>query len=121
MATTKENIEKINALFVSGDMGGFMDYLADNVVWTLYTSSGTKTYNSKDDLSNMDGANMPDPMHFEFADITIQDNVAAVEGIGTGTRPDGTEYRGNFCDVYHFEGDKVVKINSYVIDNKPAK
>jgi uncharacterized protein len=118
MKSTKEKIEEINQLFVEGTMERFMDCLSDNVIWEMYTSSGNMVMNGKSEVEKMDGSNMPEHTSFEFSTVVVEGDVASVQGKSTGKRRDGTEYVGYFCDVYHFEGDKVAKIVSYVIDNK---
>lgn len=118
MATTKELITQINKLFIDNDMEGFMDYLADDVVWEMHSSSsGHTTLNGKTAIGNMEpGDNMPQKIDFKFSNIVIEGHIAAVEGTGNGTTPTGKQYSSNFCDVYHFRDDKVFKLTSYVID-----
>ncbi|WP_285008252.1 nuclear transport factor 2 family protein [Pedobacter faecalis] len=117
MATTKELIEEINAMFTSGEMEKFLDYMAEDIVWEMYSStSGHKKFNGKAELAGMDDGSMPVEMHFKFGQITIEGNVAAVEGTATGKRADGSPYESGFCDVYHFSNDKIVKMTSYVIE-----
>jgi len=117
MATTKELIEQINQIFSTNDMSAFLDYLADDVVWEMHSSSGHTTLNGKEAIGNMDGSNMPSQMNFQFGTIVIEGNVASVEGTSSGTMADGKQYRGTFCDIYHFKDDKVVKLTSYVIND----
>lgn len=121
MKSTKEKIEEINKLFVDGDMERFMDYLADDVVWEMYTSSGNMVMNGKSEVENMDGSDMPEHTSFEFSNVVIEGDIASVQGKSTGNGKDGTEYIGYFCDVYYFNDDKISKIVSYVIDNKSLK
>ncbi|RYF21939.1 MAG: nuclear transport factor 2 family protein [Flavobacteriales bacterium] len=120
MENTKQLIEKINQLFVEGNMESFLDYLAEDVIWEMYTSStGRSVMNGKKEILGMDGSGMPEHTGFEFGTIVIEGNVASVQGTSTGKFKDGGEYKGYFCDVYHFQGDKIAKIESYVIDNRP--
>lgn len=119
MGNTKELIQKINQLFVDGRMEEFMDYLSEDVVWEMYTSSSGRTImNSKKEVWDMDGSGMPEHTGFEFGTTVIEGNIASVQGVSTGKLKDGGEYEGYFCDVYHFKDDKIVKIQSYVIDNR---
>lgn len=118
MATTKELIEQINRLFTEGKMEAFMDYLAEDVIWDMYTSTkGHIRFNGIEDLSKMDGSDMPEHTDFRFSTIVIEGNIASVQGSATNRKKDGTEYESNFCDIYHFKDDKVVKMSSYVIDS----
>ncbi|WP_256006099.1 nuclear transport factor 2 family protein [Pedobacter deserti] len=117
MATTRELIEEINALFVNNEMEKFMDYMADDCVWDMYSSSnGHRTFRSKAELAGMEDSSMPTVMNFKFGQITIEGNVAAVEGTADGTKADGSPYQSGFCDVYHFSNDKIVRITSYVVE-----
>ncbi|MGO1243932.1 nuclear transport factor 2 family protein [Sphingobacterium sp. JB170] len=118
MATTKELIEQINRLFTENRMEAFMDYLAEDVVWDMYTaSSGRTTFNGKAELSQMDGSDMPEHTNFQFSTIVIEGDRASVQGLSTNKKADGTEYESNFCDIYQFKDDKVVRMGSYVVDN----
>ncbi len=121
MENIRQLVEKINRLFVEGNMEGFMDYLAENVVWEMYTSSSGHTIiNGKKEVFDMDGSDMPEHTSFEFGTIVIEGDKASVQGQSTGKLQDGTEYKGHFCDVYHFRDNKISKIESYVIDNRKS-
>ncbi|RZL05460.1 MAG: nuclear transport factor 2 family protein [Pedobacter sp.] len=118
MATTKELIEQINQIFRENKMEAFVDFLADEVVWEMHSSSsGHTTLKGKEAIGNMDGGeNMPVHMNFEFRTVIIEGNQASVECTSSGTTPNGKSYKGTSCDIYHFKNDKVVKMTSYVID-----
>ncbi|ACU04598.1 MULTISPECIES: nuclear transport factor 2 family protein [Pedobacter] len=119
MATTKELIEQINLLFTENRMEAFMDYLADDVVWDMYSStSGHTTFNGIAEINQMDGSDMPQHTDFRFSTIVIEGDMASVQGSSKSKKVDGTEYESNFCDVYHFKNDKIIKMSSYIIDNK---
>lgn len=118
MATTKELIEQINLLFTENRMEAFMDYLAEDVVWDMYSaSSGHTTFNGIAEINQMNGSSMPQHTNFQFSTIVIEGDIASVQGSSTSKRKDDSEYETNFCDVYHFKNDKIVKMSSYVIDN----
>lgn len=118
MKTTKELIEEINLLFTENRMEAFMDYMADDIVWDMYTAaSGHTTFKGKEDFSKMDASDMPEHSNFRFSTIVIEGNRASVQGSSTNKKKDGTEYESNFCDIYEFKDEKVVKMSSYVIDN----
>ena len=119
MATTKELVEQINRIFTEGRMEDFMDYLAEDVVWDMYTAaSGHSTFNGKAELSKMDVGDMPEHTDFKFTKIIIEDNFASVQGSSTNKKANGEQYESNFCDIYQFEDDKIVKMTSYVVDLK---
>jgi|SRR5690606_27196842 len=118
METTKELIAKINRAFSENNMETFLNYLADDIVWEMHSSSsGHTTLTGKSEIRNMDPGNMPEQMNFQFGTIVVEGDVAAVEGTGSGTTPDGKQYTSNFCDIYHFKKGQIVKLSSFVIDN----
>ena len=118
MATTRELIEQINRLFRENKMETFMYYLAEDIVWDMYTaSSGHTTFNGTAEISKMDGSDMPEHTNFRFSTIVIEGDQASVQGSSTNKQADGTEYKSYFCDIYRFKDDKIVKITSYVVDN----
>lgn len=120
MNNTKQLVEKINQIFVEGNMEHFMDYLTDDVVWTMYTSaSGANVMNGKKEVWEMDSNGMPEHIGFEFGTVIVEGNKASVQGASTGKLKGGGAYKGHFCDVYHFNDDsKIMRIESYVIDNR---
>lgn len=94
-----------------------MDYLAEDVVWEMYTSSsGHTTFRGKAELSQMDGSDMPEHSNFRFSTIVIEGDRASVQGSSTTKKSDGKEYESNFCDIYEFKDDKIVRMSSYVVD-----
>ncbi len=118
MATTKEHIEKINAMFTSGNMENFMDYLAEDATWDFYSSAkGHKSYQSKAEINDMGSEGEHDHMDFTFTNVVIEGPVASVEGYSNVTKADGAKAKANFCDIYHFRDDKIVKVTSYVIEH----
>lgn len=118
MKTTQELIQKINQAFEENDMEAFMSYLSEDVMWEMHNSTlGHITLRGIEEVVNMDRSNMPEQMNFRYGTIVIEGNTAAVEGSGKGEMRNGKKYRGNFCDIYHFENEKVVRIASYVIDS----
>ncbi|TDQ08111.1 nuclear transport factor 2 family protein [Pedobacter metabolipauper] len=118
METTKQLIEKINKLFIDNDMEKFMDYLADDMVWEMYSStSGHTTLKGKEEIGSMDAGNMPEEMNFRFETVIVEGDIAIANGSSTGTTKDGKPYKGNFCDIYQFKDDKIIKMTSYVIES----
>lgn len=118
MATTKELIQQINQLFTENKMESFMDYFAEDVVWDMYSAaSGHTTFNGIAEMNQMDTSNMPQYSNFRFSTIVIEGDTASVQGSSITTKKDGTQYESNFCDIYHFKNDKIVKMSSYVVDN----
>jgi ketosteroid isomerase-like protein len=118
MATTKELIEQINLIFTENKMEEFMEFLSDDIVWEMHSSSSGHTkLEGKDAIMNMDmGDNMPEKMNFQFGTIIIEGDSASVECTSDGETPSGKSYKGTSCDIYHFKNDKIVKMTSYVID-----
>lgn len=117
MATTKELIEQINHLFTENKLESFMDYFAEDIVWDMYSASGHTTFNGIAEINQMDGSNVAQHSNFRFSTIVIEGEMASVQGSSTTTKKDGTQYESNFCDIYHFKNDKIVKMSSYVVDN----
>lgn len=117
MATTKELIEKVNSAFKANDMATFNDMLAEEVIWEIHGSkNGHVRLNGKKEINEMEDEGMPQQMDFDYKSVIVDGNVAVVEGIGSGLQADGRTYKVSFCDVYHFENEKIVKLTSYTID-----
>ncbi len=117
MATTKELVDQINQLFMENKMDAFMDYMAEDVVWDMYASSmGHMRLEGKNALLAMGGQDTPEHTSFQFGTTVIEGNRASVQGSSTKKKGDGTEIESHFCEVYQFEGDKIVHISSYIVD-----
>jgi ketosteroid isomerase-like protein len=98
-------------------MEDFMDYLAEDVVWDMYSAAkGHTRFNGTEELSKMDSSDMPEHSDFRFSTIVIEGDRASVQGSSTTKKKDGTEYESNFCDIYQFKDGKIVKMSSYVVD-----
>lgn len=119
MATTRELITKVNKIFEENKMEEFIEFLSDEIIWEMYSSStGHTTLRGKDEIKNMDiGENTPKRLYFNFGTIIIDGDMASVECTTTGERPNGSHYQGSSCDIYHFSNDKIIRLTSYVVDN----
>ncbi|MCX2575399.1 nuclear transport factor 2 family protein [Pedobacter sandarakinus] len=118
MPTTRELISKINKIFEENKIEEFITLLSDDIVWEMHSSStGHTTLSGKNEIKNMGaGDKLPKRMFFKFGTIIIDGEKASVECTTSGEMPDGSQYKGFSCDIYHFSDEKVVRIISYVVD-----
>ena len=114
MATNKKEIvEKINASFTNNNIEGFLEHCAENVVWTMV---GEKTTNGKrairEWMKSMEGT---DPPNFTVTNLVADGEVAVANGDMTMKDQDGKLGKYSYCDIYRFNGDKVIELTSYLI------
>lgn len=60
---------------------------------------------------------MPEHSNFQFSTIVFEGDRASVQGSSMNKKSDGKDYESNFCDIYQFKDDKIVRMSSYVVDN----
>lgn len=113
----KAIVEKVNTAMGDGKTGDFLDLCADNVVWNMV---GDKITEGKDAIREwMSSMGPSEPPKFTVDKLFADDDSAACYGDMTMKGKDGTKESYSYCDVYEFSGDKITRLNSYVVKTKP--
>lgn len=117
MATNKEIVQQINDAFSNADLDGFLNHCADNVRWTI---AGKEPIVGKEAITAFMGK-MPAEltMKFKVHNVIADGALVACAGYMEMPNSNGSMYRAEYCDVYRFEGGKVVELTSYVVELKP--
>lgn len=107
----KETIKQVNQAFEADNIEGFLEHCAENVKWTMI---GDKTVEGKNGIREFAASmgEMPPPVIANKNIIADGDSVAAYGEMTMG----GDKY--DYCDVYEFEADKIVELNSYVFKSE---
>lgn len=117
MAVDKENIVKqINDSFASNDLEGFLTHCAEDVKWTM---AGDKTSVGKETIREwMKAMEGHDPPKFTVDKMISNDDSVVCCGDMTMKGQSGSEEAYSYCDIYQFDGEKVIELRSYVVREK---
>lgn len=109
----KETIKQVNAAFGANNIEGFLELCAENVKWTMV---GDKVVEGKDGIREF-AASMGEmePPKIMNKDLIAEGDSVAAYGEMTMKDKDGKTVPYAYCDVYRFQADKIVELNSYVV------
>jgi uncharacterized protein len=113
MSSRKELVERYCEGFRRGDHPMVLDCLSDDVTWYLpgYTTlRGKVAFDGEIENPAFSGR----PTLVVTRLVEESDTVVAV-GEGAATRADGAPFRFAFCDVFAFAGDRIDRVESYVV------
>lgn len=115
-AKNKAVIEKVNEAFTRNDVEGFLSYCADDFKWTMV---GDKPLQGKDDIRKfMAGAPGEPP---KFSVDTVVGDGDFVTCVGEMTmNENGQVVPYSYCDVWRFQGDRIVELKAFVITTTRA-
>ncbi|MDN5285529.1 MAG: nuclear transport factor 2 family protein [Mucilaginibacter sp.] len=114
MKTTYEQlVQQINQAFEKGDLEFLAAHLHEDVRWQI---SGSKPIHGKSAfLKCCSEAPLKDgSTKITVTNILADGNNVATEGIIEAETLAGKAYRQAFCDIYHFEGDLIKTMSSYL-------
>jgi uncharacterized protein len=114
----KEIIEKINAAFTGGSTEGFLSFCAEDVTWTMV---GDKTVKGKDAIRKWMGSMNIEPPKFTVNKVIADGDFGMAYGDMTMKEKDGKTAPYSYCDVYRFQGGKVIELTSFVIKTEASK
>ena len=114
-AQNKATVEAINEAFRQNNIHGFLDHCTEGITWNMIGQ--TNPLVGKDAITAfMNGGGSTEGPELELYNVIADGDKAAADGKMKMKKQDGSVYEGAFCDVYHFEGDKVARLDSYIID-----
>jgi ketosteroid isomerase-like protein len=116
MDTIKEIVQNINQAFRDNDMQAFVNYCADDVTWNMI---GNEIVTGKQGILDfMKGMPVNCEPVLNEERIMVSENGAVCTGTMEMPSPDGSLFKGGFCDVYQFENGKVKTIDTYIVEFK---
>lgn len=115
----KETVKQVDAAFSANNIEGFLELCAENVKWTILGDRIIEGKTSIREFVNSMGEMEP-PVIMNKNMIAESDSVAAY-GEMTMKDKTGQSVPYAYCDVYKFQDDKIVELNSYVLktETKP--
>jgi ketosteroid isomerase-like protein len=116
----KSTNKQLSQQFSEGNFASCFDYFDSNIEWKII---GDKTLEGKEDVVNFCAKMLQETANttFKNSNMVVENNNIVVEGNCKYFNEDKTEGEVNYCDVFKFENDKISKITSYCIENKPKK
>ena len=114
--TNREIVKKVNESFTAGNTDGFLEHCADNVVWNMVGDQETKGKKAmKEWMSQMEGM---EPPKFTVEKIIAEGDSVVCYGDMTMKGEDGKEGKYSYVDAYHFSGDKISDLKSFIVKHK---
>jgi uncharacterized protein (TIGR02246 family) len=110
-AKNREIVEKVNAAFAGNNPEGFLSFCADDVAWTVV---GSKTVKGKDAIRQWMASMECEPPKFTVDAVIAEGDFVAAYGDST-MKEEGKDVPYSYCDIYRFQGEKIVELKSFVI------
>ena len=109
--------ELIEALSV-GDRARYQPVLADNLTYHL---TGSHPFSGKVEgkeallgmIGQVRGFFADDSLRYTVDRIIVSGNTVVSTYQGTGKMPSGNEYKNDYCTIWDFEGNKIVRITEF--------
>jgi uncharacterized protein len=117
MSSHKRLVERYCEGFRRGDHAMVLDCLTEDVTWYLpgYTTlHGKVAFDGE--IENPSFIGRP-----TLVVTKLVEEAGTVVAVGTGdaTRAGGAPFRFTFCDVFEFAGDRIDRVESYVVPLEP--
>jgi len=109
----KEIVKEIDASFAKNEMEGFFKHCAENIEWKMVGDKTTKGLEAIREWM----ASMPEgePPKINARNIIVEGDSVAAYGNMTMKNENGENVVYDYCDVYQFENNKIIELNSFVI------
>lgn len=113
MTPRKTTVETYFEGFRRSDHAMILDRLTDDVVWNLPGHAHLEGKAAFDaEIENPEFAGSP-TLHLDRL-VEEGDTVVAI-GTGSGTQQTGETHRFAYCDVFTFTGDRINRVESYLV------
>jgi ketosteroid isomerase-like protein len=113
MSTNKQTVSNYMEGFRKSDHAQILSCLTDDVVWEMpgaFHLEGKKAFDGE--IENPAFKGSPTITHVRLVE---ENNIVVAEGKVEGQFKNGDIMKAVFCDVFHFEGGKIKKLTSYVM------
>jgi len=119
MASHKAVVETYFDGFRRRDHAQILDCLTDDVVWDIYGNihlTGKEAFDRE-----IERPNATEGPILTVAGLVEEGEMVVARGIGEGSQPSGERFRFAFCTVCTFAGDKIGRVESYVVPLKAGE
>ena len=110
----KEIVKNLNNAVRANNLDEFLSFFTNDVQWTKV---GDKSAKGKEQLRKLieDLGDAPPPSTTTFESMIAEQNSVAAHGTLTIEVQPGRNITQSFCDIYHFQGNKIAEFMSFVI------
>lgn len=116
MSDKKQIVDEINRSFTENNTEGFLAHCKEDITWTM---TGEKTTTGKDQIREfMASCAGMEPPNFDVKKTIAEGDSVVCYGDMTMKGPDGETGDYSYCDIYHFDGDKVAELITYMVKAK---
>lgn len=113
MSARKAIVERYFEGFRTSDHAGILVCLTDNVVWDL---PGFKHLEGKEAFdAEIENENFVGSPTLDIDRLVEEGDTVVAIGTGTSTQRSGMVFTFAFCDVFTFSGDRIRRVESYVV------
>jgi uncharacterized protein len=118
-ADRKAIVERINAGFAENNLERVLSFCTEDFVWTMV---GDTTVKGKEAIRTWIASMNPQPPQFTIQQIVAEGDLVITRGdMMMKDSKDGIPHTYSFCDIYRFEGDRVVELTAFVIRTDKTK
>lgn len=110
----KEIVKNLNTIIQENNLEEFLAFFTDDVRWTKV---GDKSAQGKENLRQVIKSlgDAPPPSTVTFEAMVGEGDTIAAYGSLTVEVEKGVTISQDFCDVYHFRGDKIAELRAFNI------
>lgn len=114
----KSTSTQLSQQFSEGNFASCFDFFDNAIEWKII---GNKTLEGKEEVVNFCTKMLKETANttFKNSNVVVENNTIVVEGNCKFLNEDDTEGMVSYCDIFLFENDRISKITSYCIENKP--
>lgn len=112
----KEIVKRVNTAFTENKPEDFLALCSEDVKWTMV---GTEHKHGKTKIREwMKGMEGMDPPKFTVDQMIAEGDSVVCYGDMTMKNEAGVEGKYSYCDVYHFDGDEIDELRSFIVHHK---
>lgn len=111
--SNKVVLQKANAAVSAGDIEGFLAFCADDIEWTTV---GVGSLHGKEAVRKWMAKEYMTPPRFTVQSLIGDGDFVVAVGEITSSGEGGRQIKNAYCDVWRFDGGKVVELNAYVVE-----
>jgi ketosteroid isomerase-like protein len=111
--SNKVVVEKYMHAYQQFDHKAILDLLTDDVIWEMpgyFHHTGKDAFDKEIEPADVDG-----PPDIHITRLMEEGNIVVAEGTVQSKFKNGNSINAVFCDVFHFTGNKINKLTSYVM------
>jgi uncharacterized protein len=111
-AKNKEIVARVDAAFAENNVEGFLSFCADGVEWTMV---GDRKVKGKEAIRHWLASMGSESPNFSPAGMIAEGDFVSAYGNMTMKDKGGEAVPYSYCDIYRFQGSKIVELRSFVI------